>query len=85
MSRRNIPKENYIHNRFQEEAYNILGLPRKLKFKISGNETSMLSTPSDSEQMMECIPGLRDEMHPLHVLDAFAGAGGNTIYFMCSI
>jgi 16S rRNA G966 N2-methylase RsmD len=35
--------------------------------------------------MMECIPGLRDEMHPLHVLDAFAGAGGNTIYFMCTV
>jgi 16S rRNA G966 N2-methylase RsmD len=35
--------------------------------------------------MMECIPALRGQKQPLHVLDAFAGAGGNTIYFMCTV
>jgi hypothetical protein len=83
-----IHKENAIREIFNNEMSRVLGLPPRLPFRISGSETSMLSRPSDSNQMMECIPMLLQQGQkrmPMHVLDAFASAGGNTMYFMCTM
>lgn len=52
-------------------------------FHFGDEDIEYLSSPQDSEQMLGRV--LRDIHGPCVALDAFAGAGGNTMHLMCRL